>query len=40
MDNVFIDNADTTLVIDLIMACELLEIEAEETEKEAALSSP
>ena len=40
MDNVFVDHADITLVIDLIIACELLEIEAEETEKEAALSSP
>jgi hypothetical protein len=37
MDNVLVDNADTALVIDLIMPCELLEIEAEEKE---ALSSP
>jgi hypothetical protein len=40
MDNVFVDNTDITLVIDLIMACELPEREAEETEKAAALSSP
>jgi hypothetical protein len=40
MDNVFVDNADTILVIDLIIACELLEMEPEETEEKAALSSP
>jgi hypothetical protein len=40
MDNVFVENADTILVIDLIIACELLEMEPEETEEKAALSSP